>query len=321
MSDNYGGGYRPGFEEKPNSFSEGSFAQQPTQPSYPAPAAAAPTPGYGAPAPSYQPQAPAAPAPVAPAPAYGGGDSGGYAAPSGGYSNGGGSGSGGYGGQRNNSYGGGGNGGGNRYGGGGGGGFNRGGGGGGRGRFPPEPTPEELEAMKLPRAAVLMGNYNANEAIMPLIQEVMGVLRRNGYITRVSCSKGFEEMAYNAAGRDGEVYLPFKGFEGKTEGFSTFSDAVSKEFAKRFLPEWNTIKESHQTFYSKNARLVLGKGCKSPAQVVIIWSDDGVEGPANRTQKSGHAGHVAAIAHAMKIPVFNLNNPGAVQRLTQFIEG
>lgn len=315
MSEFYGGGGgRPGFEEKPNTYQEGSFAPQPApQPAYQAPAAPAAG-GYGAPQASYAPQAPAAPTAAPSAPAYGGGG-GGYSSgggSSGGYSSGGGGG-GGYGQQRS---------GGGYGGGGGGGGFGgRGGGGGGRGRFPPEPTPEELEAMKLPRAAVLMGNYNANESILPLIQEVMNILRRNGFTARVSASKGFEEMAYNAAGRDGEVYLPFKGFEGKQEGFSTYSDAVSKEFAKRFLPEWNTIKESHQTFYSKNARLVLGKGCKAPAQVAIIWSDDGVEGPSSRTQKSGHAGHVAAIAHAMKIPVFNLNNPGAIQRLTQFIEG
>lgn len=208
---------------------------------------------------------------------------------------------------------------------GGGGNWNRNGGGGGGGgnwknRQQPKPlTPEELEKLKLPKTAVITGNGRAPDQLKPLIAEAGNILAHHGYTIRASCMDGFDKMVMETI-PGVELHIPWKNFNQVQGEASYFSNDECKEFAKRYLPEWSNIKEVQQSFYAKNVRLILGKYLKQPCQIVIIWSEDGCEGPATRTMQSGQAGHVAAIAKAMNIPVINLSNPNAIPRLRQFLE-
>lgn len=217
---------------------------------------------------------------------------------------------------------------GNSYGGGGGGGYkpggySGGGGGGGnwkgKGQQQRQLTPEELTNLKLPKTAVITGNSKVPDNFRPLIQEAVSILRSHGYTVRASGMDGFDKMVLECA-QDAEIHLPWKDFGGVSNAASTYNSDECKEYAKRYLPEWGGIKESHQAFYSKNVRLLLGKYLKQPCQIAIIWSEDGCEGPSTRGPQSGQAGHVAALARAMHIPVINLNNPNAIARLRQFLE-
>lgn len=305
------GEQRPGFSETPQSFS--SAPQQPAQNQYS----------------QSPPQQPYANQQQAPSPApqssygsqqsanqgYSGGNSGhsGGSQPSSGYSSGGG----GY----NNQGGGYGN----RQGGGGGGwkgnggGFNRGGGGGNRFQKP-QLTPEQLAAMPIPKSAVMAGNFRAPEQLIPVIKEMADLLKHSGFVIRVGGMEGFDKLVMdNVHGT--EAHIPWKEFNGVHDAASSFNSDECKEYAKRYLPDWGNLKDSHQAFFAKNARLVFGKSLKQPCQIAIIWSDDGVEGPANRTPASMHAGHIAVMCRAMHIPVINISNPNAVQRLRQFLEG
>lgn len=297
----------PGFQQ----YGEGFAPSAPQQNFQPAPqpagmsvaqAVAQPAPAGFSPAPATY-EATQAPAPApAPQPSYGGGGGGnGYG--------GGGSGYGGgnsYGGQRpNNGYGGG-----------------RPGGGGGRGGFQKPPlTQQQLDALRLPKMAVLTGNYNAQENIRPLVAEVVSMLKQAGYTIRVTAGKGFDDIAMQTAGQGAEIYLPCKFNDVQYTPHSTFNGDECKEFTRRHCPNFPAIPEKQQMWYYRNTRMVLGKNCTQPAQVSIIWSDDGVESPSTYGPKSGHAGHVAVLSRAQGIPVFNLNNPNAVQRLKQFLEG
>ncbi len=213
---------------------------------------------------------------------------------------------------------------GNSYGGGGGGykagGYNGGGGNWkGKGQQQRPLTPEELTNLKLPKTAAITGNSKVPDNFRPLIQEAVSLLRSHGYTVRASGMDGFDKMVLECA-QDAEIHLPWKDFGGVPNAASTYNSDECKEYAKRYLPEWGGIKESHQAFYSKNVRLLLGKYLKQPCQIAIIWSEDGCEGPSTRGPQSGQAGHVAALARAMHIPVINLNNPNAISRLRHFLE-
>lgn len=201
-----------------------------------------------------------------------------------------------------------------------GGGFPRQGGNGGKFQGRPPLTPQQLEALRLPKAAVITGNYNAQENVRPLVQEAINMLRHFGYILRVSSGKGIDDMALQAAGAEAEIYLPFR-FDNVPKAHSTFNGDECKEFSRRHVPNWGSVPEKQHSFYHKTTRMVLGKNCKEPAQLTIIWSDDGVESAATSTPKSGHAGYAAILSRAINIPVFNLNNPNALQRLKQYLEG
>lgn len=201
------------------------------------------------------------------------------------------------------------------YKGGGGGGFNKGGFG------PKKLSQQELEALVLPKAAAISGNKGMPEQFMPILLRMCHALRQHGFVIRTGWSEGTEQMLAKAM-PDCELYTPWKPKEnGPPNIFSSWASDESKEFAKRYCPEWGSISEPMQAVYSKNARLVLGKKVTSPCQIVIIWSEDGVEANSSRTPRSNHAGHIAAMANAMHIPVININNPGAEERLRKFLEG
>lgn len=289
------GGSRPGFTEQTNSFEQGGgFQQGQAQTSH----------NYGggqnAGSNGYSRDN------------YQGGNRSGYPSAGGGYSSGNGNSSGGSF-SRNSNYGGGGNG---NWKGKSSGGWN------GKGGFQKQTmTPEQLAAVEFPkRTVVLAGNYGAPESLIPVIREIADICRNAGLTIRASSMDGFDKLVMDNV-PDAEFHIPWKDFGGVTNAKSTFNSDVCKEFAKRTLPEWGGLKESHQAFFCKNVRLVLGKNLDAHCQVAIIWSEDGVEGPANRGQRSSHAGHIAALCHACGIPVINISNPNAVQRLRNLIEG
>lgn len=194
--------------------------------------------------------------------------------------------------------------------------------GGSKGGFQKPPmTPEQLAAVELPkRSIILAGNYGAPDTLSSIIREIADIIQSNGFVVRGSSMDGFDKMVMDNV-RNVEYHIPWKEFGGCSNPKSSFSSDVCKEFAKRYLPEWSTLKESHQGMFCKNPRLVLGKNLDAHAYAAIIWSDDGVESPANRGQRSAHAGHIAAICHACGIPVINISNPNAVQRLRDLIQG
>lgn len=295
-------GQRPGFSEAPTNFAtSGGFSQsippqQPQQSSY-------------AQQPQSQPQQPTSYSNSGGSSSgggggYGGGQRGGY---SGGQSNGG---------WKGNSGGGGG--GGWKGNGGGGGGWKGGGGGGFKGK--PPLTPEQLIAMKMPKSIVMAGNFRAPEQLIPVIREIAEMIHQHGFALRASAMDGFDKLVLDNV-QNLEIHLPWKDFNQVGQCESSFNSDECKEFAKRYMPDWGNLKDSHQAFFCKNVRLVLGKSLKQPCQLAIIWSEDGVEGPANRTAQSMHAGHIAAMCKDMRIPVINISNPDAVHRVRRFLEG
>lgn len=277
---------RPGFTEQPMNFGQSPNQYQNNQAS---------TGGYQQSAPQQQ----------APAPSYNstsGGNNGGWQNRQGGGNGGGG---------WQNKQGGGGN-------------WNRSGGGGGGGNWKnrqqqKELSPEELAALTLPKSAAFTGNQRAPEQLAPVIAEAVNLLRHHGYTIRVSCMDGFDKLAMDAA-PGAEIHSPWRNFNQVQNETSSFNSPECKEYAKRYLPEWGNLKDAQQAFYAKNVRLLLGKYLKQPCQIVIIWSEDGCEGPSTRTMQSAHAGHISALAKAMNIPVINLANPNAINRLRQFLE-
>lgn len=174
--------------------------------------------------------------------------------------------------------------------------------------------------MKLPKMAVFSGNQNPPEQLRETVRRLGQLLTEHGFTIRTGCMDGMEKMVMETL-PSVELHIPWKGFNQIQQAHSTFNTDEVKEFTKRYLPDWGTIKEVIQAFYCKDTRLVLGKNLKEPAQVSIIWSEDGIESPAVRTSRSGHAGMIATLSRAMSIPVFNLNNPDAETRLRQFLQG
>lgn len=221
--------------------------------------------------------------------------------------NGGGGGGGNYGGNRGN-YG---NGGGNRQWG------NRNGGGNGGWKGNRSNEPEDLTLYK-PYA--VCGNPNPPSDILAAFDRIAKKLESHGYTLRTGCVQGIEQSVEGAVQKK-ELILPWRDFDGKQSKF-TFSNERSKAIAKMFSPSFDTVKPAVQAFLTKNARLVLGHSCNSPALFIVVWTEDGAETQQERAgSRTGFASHPIAIANSLGIPVFNLGKPDAEKRLNAYIDG
>lgn len=127
-----------------------------------------------------------------------------------------------------------------------------------------------------------------------------------------------DDAARDNAGEKMEEYLPWKGFESRESAFQ-FSDDSSIEQACKFHPAADKMKDAAKKFLSRNLRMVQGKTLKSPAKFIILWSEDGAARLADKTFKTGNAGHFLSIAAGTKTPVFNLGKAGTFEKLMEFI--
>lgn len=241
----------------------------------------------------------------------------------GGYNRGGGNGGGGGGYQnRSGGYGGGGN-----RPSGGGGGYNRGGGGGGNfgsgangkpGFQKKEYTPEELKNLKLPVTCVITGNDGMSDQIALMVGRIVKAMESKNVIIRTGGLNGIDQVVLDHT-RQAELHLPFRNFN-KMEAPSQYSSEPCLELARRYMPELDTLPNVPKATFAKNPRLILGRYLTAPAQLVIVWSEDGCEHPREATSRSGIAGHVVKLAAATGIRIINLQRPDAEIRAMKFVE-
>ncbi|MGC3004898.1 hypothetical protein ACPF8X_42615, partial [Streptomyces sp. G35A] len=129
-----------------------------------------------------------------------------------------------------------------------------------------------------------------------------------------------DNAAKELAGEKVEEYLPFKGYEGRESPQNQWSDEASIEQACKFHPAADKMKDGAKKFLSRNLRMMQGKSLKSPVKFLIIWSEDGASTLAEKTFKTGAAGHFLSIAAGTKTPVFNLAKQGTYEKLMEFLE-
>ena len=192
------------------------------------------------------------------------------------------------------------------------------GGNGGGQRFGKTYTEEELKNAVLPRYVVISGNDTPTGDASEKAMRLVGAFERAGFIVRTGGLKGIDDVVTSTT-QKAELHLPFKNFNQK-ESASQFSNELCIEFARRFAPDLDSMPNVPKAILAKNPRLVLGKNLNSPAQLVIVWSDDGAEHPSECGPRSGNAGHIVKIANHTGIRVINLKRPDAEARAMQFLE-
>lgn len=181
-----------------------------------------------------------------------------------------------------------------------------------------EYTPEELKNLKITITCVVTGNENFPNQIALATSRIVKALEQKNIIVRTGGLNGIDMVVLENA-RAAELHLPFKNYN-KMEAPSQYSSEPCLEIARRFMPELETLPNVPKATFAKNPRLILGRYLTAPAQLVIIWSEDGCEHPQEVTSRSGIAGHVAKIAAGSGVRVINLQRPDAEARVMKFIE-
>lgn len=101
-----------------------------------------------------------------------------------------------------------------------------------------------------------------------------------------------------------EIYLPWKGFEGRQDGKIVAPAKDALELAEYYHPNWKALKQGARKLMARNGYQVLGPNLYDSVDMVICWTPDGsVDGTGS---KVGGTGQALRIADDYDIPVLNL---------------
>lgn len=142
-------------------------------------------------------------------------------------------------------------------------------------------------------------------------------LESMGYTLRTSGGQGAEE-AFEKGAAQKEVHIPWKDFNGRKSEFCKCSKEAL-ELVQFLSPVWDTLKPAVQAIIASKAHLVLGQDLQSPVRFLICWTADGAEAAGNCTARTGFTGTAIKLASKYNIPIFNLKNPDALERLKTYL--
>lgn len=156
-----------------------------------------------------------------------------------------------------------------------------------------------------------IGSRETPVEIMRLMYTIASDFALRGYTLRSGGAKGADsafESGCDAKRGQKEIYLPWKGFNGKESNYKGVSPEAL-EIAKKYHPAWDRLSPAAELLMGRNVYQVLGYFLKSPADFIVCWTKDG--------KASGGTGQAIRIATDLTIPVFNLYH--GTTELKQFI--
>jgi hypothetical protein len=168
-----------------------------------------------------------------------------------------------------------------------------------------------------------VGSRETPPDIIEMMLGVAGVLREQGYILRSGHADGADKAFELGSAGQNQIWLPWQGFnyvEGdglvKTGHYHIRDNHAADKIAAHYHPNWNACSEGAKKLHTRNVYQVLGPGLgivshDTMSKFVVCWTKDG--------KASGGTGQAIRIAEGYKIPVFNLFNADALDRLETYL--
>lgn len=169
-----------------------------------------------------------------------------------------------------------------------------------------------------------IGSRETPNAVMTLMSLIAQVLSCNHYTLRSGAAQGADaafESGCDIAHGSKEIWLPWKGFNQHTTGLSSLpTDSEHEKIASGLHPAWDKLSQGAKKLHTRNVAQVLGADCNTPSLLCICYTEDGVEHHTKVTSKTGGTGTAIRLASLRGVPVFNLKNPTAVERMKQHVK-
>ncbi len=160
-----------------------------------------------------------------------------------------------------------------------------------------------------------IGSRETPDNILSLMKRVAGRLQEIGYCLLSGGAKG-ADSAFASGCTNKIIFLPWKGFEGQA-GIVGVSEE-SLKMAQQFHPAWDRLSQGAQKLQARNCHQILGQDLKSPVDFVLCWTPDGAE--TSTSYSTGGTGQAIRIAIANNVPVFNMRNTDALERLKLYLQ-
>lgn len=142
-------------------------------------------------------------------------------------------------------------------------------------------------------------------------------LARAGYLLRSGGADG-ADRAFERGARDGdgaaEIYVPWPGFNDHPSGIVRRS-LEAEAIARSAHPAWDRLSPAAKKCHTRNVHQVLGFDLRTPSLFVVCWTPDGCTGADTRTAMTGGTATAIVVAEKYAVPVFNLREPDAADRI------
>lgn len=166
-----------------------------------------------------------------------------------------------------------------------------------------------------------IGSRNAPREILDLMSEIGTYLSSLGYVLRSGKAIGSDtafEKSFTETESRADIWLPWPGYN-KHQGVGYYPNEQHFEIAKTLHPIWDKLPRYVKFLHARNVGQILGSDCNSPVRFVVCWTPDGCESDKTRTSKTGGTGTAISLASRNNIPIFNLFNTDAVDRLFGYL--
>ena len=166
-----------------------------------------------------------------------------------------------------------------------------------------------------------IGSRKTPDKMLHYMRKVAHRLSVRGFVLRSGAADGadsaFEAGCLESNG-PAEIWLPWPGFNGhENTGFLPSPEHFTE--AEKLHPAWSRLSRGPRALHARNVGQVLGRDLKTPVAFVLAWTPDGCETEATRSKDTGGTATAIVLASRLGIPVFNLANEDAKDRLSEFV--
>ena len=168
-----------------------------------------------------------------------------------------------------------------------------------------------------------VGSRETDEIGESKIMYLASILNCNGYtLSTGDASKGADLMFWTGIKSQKFRFGPF-GRKPKSDTIvvpdSNPVHAVAATIAASVHPAWRFLPPWMRELHTRNVFQVMGKEISEPCEFVLCWTPDGAQREADTSKRTGGTGTAIKVADRFGVPVFNLKNDDALDKLGEFL--
>ena len=179
-------------------------------------------------------------------------------------------------------------------------------------------TPKPLKKpMTIRLPYTFYSNSGCPDTITKDVNGLTKFLDRRGFTLRVTdVTESPSKEAIEGIDKK-ETYLPWKDFNDQTADF--YTKLHGKDLTKLIYPNFDSVKPGAQSIMARTAHMIMGEWANEASKCLILWTSDGAEHVNDKTEDTGYAFLYLLFCNVYNIPVFNLHNADANDRIKAFV--
>jgi hypothetical protein len=166
------------------------------------------------------------------------------------------------------------------------------------------------------RAYAGIGSRQTPGDVLELMEASAAALAKAGWVLRSGAAPGADsafERGCDLVGGVKEIFVPWRGFEGREQVALAEPSDAAYEIAERHHPAWGRLKQGAQKLHARNVHQILGANLEKtePVKFVLCWTKG--------AQGEGGTGQALRIARGVGVEVFDLADSQVRERIEHWL--